>query len=207
MYLTIPTIAIVAILFLVFCALVCTGVLTRRVKGYKNDFLEEQKARDDLADKLQLEKQDHSQTKRDLEIRGRAVTDLQERIKGLEELLAARNAEITRLQRLVTKAEQDAADAREERDNQTNRANDESITRMNAQAELARARMGEDPDTDTFYAQKYAVHIAIGPDAETAAPVEAEPDSGAAAAPAEKETAPAEAQAKPQTVKKSKTKK
>lgn len=203
MYLTIPAAAIWAVIVLVLCALLCVGVLTRRVKRTSDRLgreLEDANATiTELQGKLKTEIRDRQLAYKDLEEKSREL-------KGSQDIVAARNAEITRLQRLVTKAEQDATEARAERDNQINRANDESITRMNAQAGLARARMGEDPDTDTFYAQKYAVHITIGPDAETAAPVEAEPDSGAAAAPAEKEVAPAKAQAKPQTVKKPKAK-
>lgn len=204
--LPLDVILFVVLAVLAFACLARSFYWARRARSYQRDLTDEQAERDKLSDVIILKNRALGEKDRELALRGKAIDDLQERIKGLEGSLSSREAEVTRLQRLVTKAEQAAKDAREERDNQTNRANDESVSRFNAQADLARARTGEDPETDTFYAKKYAVHIAVGLDADTVAAVAAESDSGAAAETAAEEVAPAEAEAKPQTAKKPRTK-
>lgn len=189
MYLTIPATAVWAIIVLVLCALGCVGVLIQRVKSAAA----QARASEDSVSRL---KQEGAQKDRELALKQKTVTDLQERIKGLEDSLAARNSECSRLQRLVTKAEQDANDALEERDKQTNRANDENISRSNAETALFAARHGEDPETESFYRD----HMDL------LTPAPAEPAADAAAEPAAEEVAPAEAEKKPQKVKKPKTK-
>lgn len=196
MYLTIPATAFWAPIVLVLCALLCVGVLIRKVK---TALTEVRKSKQDLASseaKTAQEIKEHQQTKRDLEIRGKAVTDLQGRIKGLEESLAARNAECSRLQRPVEKCEKDKKDANEERDTQTARANEESVSRLNTETQLFAARHGEDPETESFYRD----HMGL------LAPAPAEPAADAAAEPATEEVAPAEAEKKSKANKKRPTK-
>lgn len=196
MYLTFPVAVIWAIIVLVLCALLCVGVLIRKARGDSLRLSSFEEGLNDAEALITRQSGTIAGQEREIAIKQKAINDLQERIKGLEDSLAARNAECSRLQRLVEKCEKDKKDACEERDKQTNRANDENISRSNAETALFAARHGEDPETESFYRD----HMDL------LTPAPAEPAADAAAEHAAEEVAPAEAEKKPQKVKKPKTK-
>lgn len=204
MYLTIPATAVWAIIVLVLCALTCVGVLLRKAKRTALALEKEKRELEVVSKDLNQREKELLSARRDLDIKDKNTDDLQERIKGLEDSLAACNAECSRLQRLVEKSEKDKKDANEERDTQTARANaenvsrlnTENVSRLNTETQLFAARHGEDPETESFYRD----HL----DLLTAAP--AEPAADAAAEPATEEVAPAEAEKKPKANKKRSTK-
>lgn len=111
------------------------------------------------------------------------LRNAREEIAGLKDQIASRDAELKRLRALLDKADKGIKSATKEKETETVRADTADTNRINAEAALARARRGEDPETDTFYRR--------GVGRVSAAP--AKPATDAGAEPSAEEVTPAEA--------------